>query len=75
MTRYRELVELRTRVTALMATMEKVAGEAPDFVRRFDRGAKRDAPSFKDLYFGIMELGNNAHDEAGDLSRAGKEGP
>lgn len=73
MTRYRELVELRTRVTALLATMEKVAGEAPDFVRRFDRGEMRDTPSFKDLYFGISALGDRAHDEAGDLQRAGKD--
>ena len=73
MTRFRELVELRTRIRALLVTMETVAGSAPDFVRRFDRGAKRDAPSFRDIYFGIKELGERADDEAGDLQRAGKE--
>jgi hypothetical protein len=73
MTRYRELVELRTRVRAVLVTLEAVAGSAPDFVRRFDRSGKRDAPSFRDLYFGIKELGESADDEAGALSRAGKE--
>lgn len=72
MTRFRELVQLRTRIIGLLATMEDLAGSAPDFVRRFDRGTKRDAPSFRDLYFGIKELGESADSEAGALQRAGK---
>jgi len=72
MTRYRELVELRTRIVALLATMEKVAGEAPDFVRRFDRAEMRDTPSFKDLYFGLDKLHAIAADEADAIQRAGQ---
>jgi hypothetical protein len=69
MTRYRELVELRTRITALLVTMEAVAGSAPDFLRRFDRSGKREAPSFRDLYYGIKELGEQAAMEADAVTR------
>jgi hypothetical protein len=71
MTRYRELVELRARTIAVLATMEKVAGAAPDFVRRFDRSGMRDDPPFSSIYAGLKALYDQALDEANTIQREG----
>lgn len=67
MTRHRELTELRARCTALIATMEKLAGTAPDFVRRYDRSGHNSEPSFSAVYFAVKALGEIASDEAKEV--------
>ena len=67
MTRYRELATLRARVTALLATMETVAGSAPDFVRRYDRGTFRGEADYAQLYFGLRGLLEQAASEAHEV--------
>jgi hypothetical protein len=65
MTRHRELTELRARCTGMLASMEMVAGSAPDFVRRFS--GRGDGPDFSTVYNGLRDLLDLAAKEAREV--------